>query len=451
MMSRIRVALRLPIFLVAGLACTDKPASDLETAHRVRSEFLHAWNGYVEYAWGHDALMPLSRGYRDWYDVSLYMTPVDAFDTMLLMGLDREADEAKRLVLENLSFDHDFTVQVFEVTIRMLGGLISAYQMDGDERFLELATDLGDRLLPAFGSPTGMPYWGVNLGSGETTGTVNNPAEIGTLMLEFGTLSRLTGNPTYYDAAKGGIVALFQRRSEIGLVGTTIDVETGEWQDRESHISGRIDSYYEYLLKAWLLFGDEDFKRMWEASIEAVNRYLADHRPTGFWYGRVDMDTGERTATRFGALDAFMPAVLALSGDLERAGKLMESCFLMWTTFDIEPEQLDYVSMDPVNKAYHLRPEALESAYYLYRLTGDEKYREMGRIMFESIVEHTRTEIGFAMLSDVVTKEKSDRMESFFLAETLKYAYLLFAPPETVGFDEIIFNTEAHPLWRGLE
>jgi mannosidase alpha-like ER degradation enhancer 2 len=376
------------------------------------------------------------------------MTPVDAFDTMLLMGLHREADEAKRLVLDNLSFDHDFTVQVFEVTIRMLGGLISAYQMDGDERFLELATDLGDRLLPAFGSPTGMPYWGVNLRSGETTGTVNNPAEIGTLILEFGTLSELTGNPAYYNAAKRGIVALFQRRSEIGLVGTTIDVETGEWLNRESHISGRIDSYYEYLLKAWLLFGDEDFKRMWEASIEAVNRYLADQRPTGFWYGRVDMDTGERTATLFGALDAFMPAVLALSGDLERAEKLMESCFLMGATFDIEPEQLDYVSMEPVHKAYHLRPEALESAYYLYRLTGDEKYREMGRAMFESIVEHTRTEFGFAMLNDVVTKEKSDRMESFFLAETLKYAYLLFAPPETLGFDDVIFNTEAHPILR---
>ncbi len=451
MMPRFVGTLHLPLLLGVSLACAEKPASDLEMAHRVRSEFLHAWSGYVQYAWGHDALEPLSGGYHDWYDVSLYMTPLDAFDTMLLMGLDREADEAKRLVLENLSFDHDLTVQVFEVTIRMLGGLISAYQMDGDERFLELATDLGDRLLPAFGSPTGMPYWGVNLRSGEITGTVNNPAEIGTLMLEFGTLSKLTGNPAYYDAAKRGIVALFERRSKIGLVGTTIDVETGEWQNRQSHISGRIDSYYEYQLKAWLLFGDEDFKRMWDASIEAVNRYVADDRPNGLWYGHVDMDTGERTATLFGALDAFMPAVLALSGDLERAEKLMESCFLMWTTFDIEPEQLDYVSMEPVNKAYHLRPEALESAYYLYRLTGDEKYREMGRTMFEGIVEHTRTEFGFAMLSDVVTKEKSDRMESFFLAETLKYAYLLFAPPKTLGFEEIIFNTEAHPILRGFE
>jgi len=202
------------------------------------------------------------------------------------------------------------------------------------------------------------------------------------------------------------------------------------------------------LLKAWLLFEDENFAAMWEQSIGAVNRYLADEQATGFWYGHADMDTGERTATRFGALNAFMPAVLALSGDVERAERLMESCYAMWTLFDIEPEQLDYVSMKPLHLGYYLRPEAIESAYYLYRLTGDEKYVRMGRTMFENIVKYTRTETGYAALADVITKEKSDRMESFFLAETLKYAYLLFAPAETLDFSSVIFNTEAHPIRR---
>jgi mannosidase alpha-like ER degradation enhancer 2 len=415
-------------------------------AEQVKAEFLHAWNGYVEHAWGHDGLRPLSRTGYDWHDASLYMTPLDAFDTMLLMGLDEEAERAKQLVLENLSFDQDFTVQVFEITIRHLGGLISAYQMDGDPRFLELAVDLADRLLPAFGSPTGMPYWGVNLRTGETRGPVMNPAEIGTLTLEFGTLSKLTGNPVYYDTVKRGVVALFERRSEIGLVGTTINVETGEWVNTKSHITGMIDSYYEYLLKAWLLFDDEDFREMWETSIAAVNTYLPDERDSGYWYGHVDMNTGERTATRFGSLDAFMPAVLAMGGDVERAERLMGSVFLMWETFQIEPEQLDYVTMEVVYPAYYLRPEAIESAYYLYRLTGDAIYLEMGRRMFERIVEHTRTESGYTMLNDVTTMEQGDQMESFFLAETLKYAYLLFASPEVLDFDKVVFNTEAHPF-----
>ncbi len=421
---------------------------DPELAERVRDEFVHAWNGYVLHAWGHDGLNPVSETYYDWYDASLYMTPLDAFDTMLLMGLDDEALRAKQLILENLSFDHDFTVQLFEVTIRILGGLITAYQMDGDPRFLELAVDLADRLLPAFESPTGMPYWGVNLRTGETTGTVMNPAEIGTLTLEFGALSRLTGRPLYYERAKRGVMAVYERRSEIGLVGTTIDVETGEWIDTESHITGRIDSYYEYLLKAWLLFDDEDFREMWETSIAAANRYLPHEVESGYWYGHVDMHTGERTATRFGALDAFMPAVLGLGGDGDRAARLMDSVYKMWTTFGIEPEQLDYVTMEVVSPAYYLRPESLESAYYLYRLTGDDRYLQMGRTMFEAIVANCRTESGYTMLTDVTTMEQGDRMESFFLAETLKYAYLLFAPPETLDFDGVIFNTEAHPIRR---
>jgi predicted alpha-1,2-mannosidase len=418
-------------------------------ADTVRGEFLHAWGGYMTYAAGHDDLRPLSRTGHDWHPAPMAMTPVDAFDTMLLMGLEEAAEEARTIIHETLRFDHDFPVQVFEINIRLLGGLLSAYQMDGDPRFLELATDLGDRLLPAFESGTGMPYVRVNLATGEREWQVNNPAEIGTLMLEFGTLSKLTGDPRYYDAAKRGVTALFERRSELDLVGMTIDVESGEWQSTESHVSGMIDSYYEYLLKAWLLFGDEDFLNMWETSIAAVNLHLTDTDEAGrLWYGRSDMHSGERTATLFGALDAFMPAVLALGGDLDRAQANMEAVHHMWATFGIEPEQLDYATMEATHEGYVLRPEALESAYYLWRLTGDPRYREMGAEMFRAIMAASRTESGYAHLRSVITGEQDDAMQSFFLAETLKYAYLLFAPPDALDFENVVFNTEAHPLRR---
>ena len=417
-------------------------------AESVKAEFIHTWQGYKTYAWGHDDLKPISNSYHDWYDTSLVMTPVDAFDTMLLMGLDEEAAEAKELIFERLSFDHDMMVQVFEINIRLLGGLLSAYQMDGDERFLELTEDLGNRLLPAFDSPTGLPYVRVNLATGETEWAENNPAEIGTLMLEFGTLSKLTGNPEFYDKAKKATSLIFESRSEIGLVGTSINVETGEWVNTESHISGRIDSYYEYLLKAWFLFEDEDFKNMWDTSITAVNKYLVDKTPTGTWYGYADMYTGERLYSRYGALDAFMPGLLVLGDSLELAKEVQESNFKMWQLEGIEPEALDYSTMEIVSPGYVLRPENIESAFYLYRATGDQKYLTMGETMFKSLVKYCKTGSGYAELSDVRTKEKNDAMQSFFLAETLKYSYLLFADESTLDLDEYVFNTEAHPLRR---
>jgi len=434
---------------MSGAALAQTPApSPGPMALQVRSEFLYAWNAYKQYAWGHDELRPLSKSYHDWHSGSLLMTPVDALDTMILMGLTDEADKTREYIVKNLSFDQDIEVKNFEITIRLLGGLLSSYQLTGDKRLLDLADNLGNRLLPVFSSPTGMPYMYVNLKTGKTRGAESNPAEVGTLLLEFGTLSKLTGKPIYYDKAKHALVELYSRHSAIGLVGSSINVETGKWIDTTSHISGGIDSYYEYLLKSWLLFGDKDCKKMWEASQKAVNKYLADSTRTGLWYGQADMNTGKRISTQYGALDAFFPAVLARSGDLERARRLQESSYKMWTTFGIEPEVIDYTTMKLVSPGYQLRPEIIESAYYLAYYTKDPRYQEMGSTFILGLVRYCKADAGFAALSDVETKSKRDNMESYFLAETLKYLYLLFAPRETLDLNKVVFNTEAHPLKR---
>jgi mannosidase alpha-like ER degradation enhancer 2 len=417
-----------------------------EMASKVKAETLHAWQGYKQYAWGHDDLNPLSKTYHDWYQEPLYMTAVDSLDTLILMGFKDEAEKTKEFIVKNLSFNKDIYVQNFEITIRLLGGLISCYQMTGDKRLLNLAKDLGTRLLPVFDSPTGLPYRFVNLKTGKVSGAETNPAETGTLLIEFGTLSKLTKNPVFYDKAKRALVETYKRRSAIGLVGTRINVETGEWTNKESHISAEIDSYYEYLLKCWLLFDDKDCKRMWQNSIAAINKYLADEINNELWYGHADMTSGTRTKTTFGALDAFFPSVLALSGDINRAKRLQESSFKMWTLHGVEPEVLNYKTMKVEHGGYPLRPEIIESAYYLYHYTKDPRYLKMGETFFNDLVKYCKTEIGYASLRDVVTKEKADRMHSFLFAETFKYLYLLFAPPKTLNFKKVIFNTEAHPI-----
>ncbi|HEY4900991.1 MAG TPA: glycoside hydrolase family 47 protein [Terriglobales bacterium] len=435
-----------PSASVVDSAWTD--ARKAEMAANVRAEFLHAWQGYRQYAWGHDELLPLSKGFKDWYGTSLYMTPVDALDTLILMGLNEQADGTRELIAKNLSFDKDIYVKNFEITIRMMGGLLSSYQLTGDRRLLALAEDLGKRLLPAFNSPTGMPYVFVNLKTGAVRGVETNPAEVGTLLLEFGTLSKLTGKPVYYDKAKRALVEIYNRRSPIGLVGSSINVETGKWTDSDSHVSGGIDSYYEYLLKAWILFGDADCERMWKQSIAGLNQYVADDAASGLWYGHVDMVTGKRAATEFGALDAFFPAVLALSGDLARAQRLLDSCYRMWTTYGIEPEVFDYSTMKATAFGYELRPEIVESTYYVYFFTGNPRYLQMGQTYFDALVKNCRTETGYAALRSVESMQKKDAMESFFFAETLKYLYLLCAPKATLDLRAVVFNTEAHPLRR---
>ena len=437
----------------AVAAVAEVPAVDAAEAARlaeqVRAETRHAWEGYMRFAKGHDDLKPISGQPRDWYAHSLLMSPVDALDTLMILGLDEEAAQARELIITQLNFDQGMEVQNFEITIRLLGGLISGYQLSGDERLLKLADDLGKRLLPVFDSKTGLPYTHVNLRTGKVRGTVSNPAETGTLLIEFGALSKLTGNPVYYDKAKRALVETYNRRSKIGLVGSAINVETGEWVNPGAHIAGGIDSYYEYLWKCWKLFGDEDCKRMWDDSIGPINQYLADEVREGeLWYGHADMNTGQRTQTTYGALDAFMPGLLAFGGDLDRAKRLQESGLKMWRLHGIEPESIDYQKMEVRHGGYVLRPEIIESAYYLHHYTGDARYQGMGKEFFEDFVKHTRTEHGFAAIKDVRTMEKDDSMESFLFAETFKYYYLLFAPKTALDFDSVVFNTEAHPIRR---
>ena len=415
-------------------------------ASAVKAEFLHAWNGYKQHCWGHDDLKPLTKTCRDWYGTPILMTAVDSLDSLYLLGEKKEGDRTREYIVKNLSFDKDISVQNFEITIRILGGLLSGYQMTGDKRLLNLADDLGRRLLPVFDSPTGLPYKNVNLRTGKTSGPVSNPAETGTLLIEFGTLAKLTGKQVYYDKAKRALVETYKRRSTIGLVGTNINVETGKWTNTDSHVSAEIDSYYEYLLKCSLLFGDNECEEMWDESIKAVHTHLADEINGGLWYGHSDMNSGKRTATKTGALDAFFPGVLALGGDLNRARALQDSMFKMWQAHDIEPEVFDYKTMKVVNGGYPLRPEIVESTYLLYQYTKDPKYLAMGKEMFEDFVRHCRTDTAYAGLRNVVTKEKTDYMHSFLLAETFKYFYLLFAPDKTLDIKKFVFNTEAHPI-----
>jgi hypothetical protein len=439
----------LPALLMIS-ACQTTEQKDRQAdkimAEKIKSEFVRSWNAYKTYAWGHDVLLPVSKGYMDWYEQSLHISPVDAYSTMKVMGLDREAAEVQHYVVDSIDFDKDLYVKTFEVNIRILGGLLAMYEFSGDKKVLLKAEDFGIRLLPAFSSMTGIPYYWVNLKTGEAKGEIVNMAEGGSCLIEMGMLSRFTGNPVYFEKAKNASMAIFNRRSSIGLVGESINVETGAWTDSISHIGCCIDSYYEYLYKGWLLFKDEDIKNAWDQSIISIQKYIADEVDSSRWYCQVNMNTGERVSRIVTLYDAFFPAVLALSGDLENAGRYQDSWNSLWLKYGLEPMVYDYDKKEIVNASYDLNPEIIESAYYLFHFTGDKKYKEMASQYFADIMAYCRTEVAYTCIKDITAKEQKDHMETFFLAETMKYLYLTFANPEGINPDECVFSTEAHPF-----
>lgn len=414
---------------------------------KIKSEFLRSWNAYKTYAWGHDVLLPLSKSYMDWYADPLGISPIDAYSTMKVMGLDTEAAQVQRYVTDTLSFDKDQFVKTFEVNIRVLGGLVAMYQFSNDPKVLEKAEDFGKRLLPAYSTATGIPAYWVNLKTGEIKGDTVNLAEGGSSLIEMGMLSRFTGNPMYFQKAKNATLAIFNRRSSIGLVGENINTRTGEWVDSVSHIGCCIDSYYEYLLKGSVLFNDEDLKKAWDESFAAIQKYISEEKDTFLWYGQVNKETGERINRVVTLYDAYFPAVLALYGDIKDAARYQDSWDGLWKKYGLEPTVYDYGTGEILHPAYNLNPEIIESAYYLWYFTGDKKYREMASQYFRDIMSYCRTDVAFTNIKDIRTKEQKDHMETFFLAETMKYLYLVFANPQDINPETCVFSTEAHPFY----
>ena len=288
---------------------------------QVVKETQRSWNAYKQYAWGHDVLTPISKSYSDWYSKPLYISPIDAYSTLFLMGLKEEAKEIENYVVDSLDFDMDINAKIFEVNIRILGGLLSMYELSGNEKVLAKAQDFADRMLPAFNTKTGIPTYWVNLKTGETKGDTVNVAEAASYTLEMGILSYYTQDPKYYQAGKKASLAVYERRSDLGLIGEIIDVNTGAWVSTQSHLCAGVDSYYEYLYKSFSLFGDPELGEMWNQSIAMIQTYIKDEYDGKLWYGRADMNTGEKVSSVITLYDAFFPAILALSGDLVRAKK----------------------------------------------------------------------------------------------------------------------------------
>jgi ER degradation enhancer, mannosidase alpha-like 1 len=281
-------------------------------------------------------------------------------------------------------------VHLFETNIRILGGLLSAHFLAIDPfiapklsfkyngQLVDIAHDLGKRLLPAFNTQSGIPYAWVNLRHGvEPQETFDScTAGAGTLLLEFGALSFVTKDMAFYNAARKALDVLWGMRcSETNLLGNSFNIQSLQWTSLDSGIGSGIDSFYEYLIKSFVYFSDYDLYERFKIAYNATKRYLKN----GPWYIEAEMLSGRPTHLQFNSLQAFWPGMQVLYGDIAEAIPTLDAFFSIWEKFDSLPERYYFGSNTAHSTEFHypLRPELIESTYFMYRATKNPKYLDV--------------------------------------------------------------------------
>ncbi|ESP01710.1 hypothetical protein LOTGIDRAFT_139192 [Lottia gigantea] len=441
--------------------------------NQVLEMFDHAYKSYMNNAYPADELMPLSckgryrgtqpsRGDVDDSLGNFTLSLIDSLDSLAVLGKLDDFEEAIKLVIAHTKFDADVIVSVFETNIRVLGGLLGGHVAAAsfkrkkkcvewyNDELLEMAREVGLRLLPAFNTTTGMPYPRINLKKGISNVISSNckdtcTACAGTMILEFAALSRLTGDPQFEVNAHKAMDYLWQQRHRsTDLMGTVINIHNGDWIRRESGVGAGIDSYYEYVLKAYILLGDESYLDRFNKHYDAVMKYVSQ----GPLLVDVHMHKPQSVSRNFmDALLAFWPGLQVLKGDIEPAVETHEMLYQVLQRHNFLPEA--FTTDFRVHWGHHpLRPEFVESTYFLHKATGDPYYLEAGKKVVENLNQHARVKCGFAALKDVTSGKHEDQMDSYVLAETFKYLYLLFSEKSDhiLNVDDYVFTTEAHIL-----
>ncbi|MGN6516109.1 MAG: glycoside hydrolase family 47 protein [Rhizomicrobium sp.] len=443
--------------LLASTTLAAAPRTKWHTlADDVRAQMAWAWRNYVERCFGQDQIKPVSGGAEAFFfpkGPPLALSIIEALDTLYVMGLDAEAEEGIRWIADNLDFDIDGEVQVFETGIRIVGGLLAGWHGTKEKKLLVLAKDMADRLSPAFTkSPTGMPYRFVNLKTGAVRDPVSFPAEIGTYIAEWGMLGRAIGDRRYFDMAKRAVVALFNRRSKIDLVADTINIETGAWASRRASIGPPSDSYFEYLWDGWQLFGDADFKRMYDTHAAAILKYQAQEASGHLWFPQVDFETGAVQDHHQSELAAFYAGLLGQGGDMRRGKAYLASWASVQARYGVLPEGYDYEKAAPDRITNELRPEFVDSCLNLFLLEPDDRYRELAQIHYEKMKATSRGPFGFTIIDDITASpmKQGDLCPGYWWSEQMKYYWLLFSDTGRFDYKTNYLSTEGN-VFVGLK
>lgn len=456
--------------------------ADPEKRDYIKSAMVDAYDAYEKYAFGWDELRPLSKRGKNAFG-GLGASVIDSLDTLWIMGLSDHYSRARNWVDEFLYFDREWEASVFETTIRVLGGLLAAYDLSGDTMYVDKCLELAERLEPAFKTKTGVPVNIVNLKTGEakTPPWTGGPgvvvlSEFGSLAMEFGALSERVGNSKWVKLAEKPVKVALEHSSKRnlpknvpeGLYPLYFDSNNPRWTNSKVSVGAMGDSWYEYLLKVWVQGGRTEAMKGWFNAWEKTARGILDNLlvysdddPSIAFVGSWN---GGQVIQEMDHLSCFVGGMFCLGSGagvtkvekeyLLAAKRITKTCYKMYhdTPSGIAPETIKFQGgTQHVGERQNIqRPEAIESIFYMYRKTGDSVYREWAWEIFLSMEKMYKTETGWSGLRDIrkigARAEKDDLTQSFFFAETMKYFYLIFSDSDVIHLDEWVFNTEAHPL-----
>lgn len=425
-------------------------------ANQIRDEFLHAWNGYKQFAWGRDEVAPISGRPKDFFidGHSFGLSIIEAMDTLYVMELDSELHQCVEWLRSNLNFNVDGNVQMFEAVIRMVAGLMTGYYATGERFLADGARDLADRLLVCFTkSPSGAPYRYANLKTGAVSDPKSNLAEIGSNILEFGDLTRLTGDPKYLNASMKAYETVMAKVSPLNLLGTGFDVEKGDFIGTDDVAPDEpVDSFYEYLWGAWLMFGNTKTRDWYNVLTPALLKAKSTRINGNLWFRTVNYKTGAISSdTTMTELAAFYAELVAKGGNRDVGEAFYDSWTVLLDKYGLIPEVINYADLSIVSPKYWMRPEYVNSSFDLWFLTHDEKYRTTAYRYFQALRENCRTPNGYTVLADVRTRPmtQGDYFPAYAFSENFKYLYLMFAGSPRFDGSKYVLNTEGK-IMRGM-
>ncbi|KAJ8907210.1 hypothetical protein NDN08_003691 [Rhodosorus marinus] len=437
---------------------------------RIVNATRHAWNGYAQYAWGYDELAPLSKSGVNTFN-GIAVTIIDGIDTLYMMGLEDEYNQARDYILHHFYPEEIGLVSVFETTIRILGGLLSIYHLTGDEEFLDVAENVGMRLGVAFNSPSGLPFPQCTLSAPYCTTVAFHGfsvvlAEAGTLQLEFRALAYHARSAAVRGLRKKAEAAIDVLLSSSpldspGLLPSMIDIRTGARAATSKTFGAGADSYYEYIVKMWIQGGkkEDKYKEIFRSWMQDLRRVVLEIDDDMYF---VQMLSADRLTPRMDHYTCFLPGAIYLGieaavSEAERhtwqsiAERITRTCMESYrkTRVGLSGDDLRLLNGAlRVFGGHHLRPEVLEAIFYMWRWTRDPMYRDWAWEIFERTERVCKSEVGYTPVANVNSSRPKylDVMHSFFLSESLKYMHLIFSEDRVLPLDKYVLNTEAHPL-----